>query len=410
MVLTAASRQGRVGPAGRCPSTAGGGPHRVGVVRVGAGLARVVVALGVVVGLCVAGAPGARAVDEITTQEYVGPLGIENEVAAGFTGKGVKIGVIDGTADTSVPELQGANVTVKEMCSYTPTDESLSHATAMVSILTARGYGVARGAEIINYSTPSANDDYGAECKKTNVDDAINMAVADGVRVLSISLGGGGETSVEEREAIAGAIARGVVVVVATGNESAQDPADSLASVNGTVGVGASDSNGNFQSFSNYGKGLTVLAPGNNTLVHDFAESGRIRGARGTSYATPIVAGFVAVAMQRWPGASGNQVVQSLVKTATTGRAGYPLISPNGLDKTDPTQFPDENPLLDKFPGTEPSAQTVADYRDGVLGTQSVFDTDSSYVYRGVDAQVALAHPDRSALGTSPRYHKKKDQ
>ena len=382
---------------------------RVGAVRVGAGLARVVVALGVVVGLCVAGAPGARAVDEITTQEYVGPLGIENEVAAGFTGKGIKIGVIDGPADTSVPELQGANVTVKEMCSYTPTNASRSHATAMVSILAARGYGVARGAEIINYSVPSADDDYGDECKKINTDDAISAALTDGVRVLSISLGGGSRTD-EEREAITRAIARGVVVVVATGNESTEDPADSMASTNGTVGVGASDSNGNFQSFSNYGKGLTVLAPGNNTFVHDFAESGRIRGARGTSYAAPIVAGFVAVTMQRWHQASGNQVVQSLVKTASKSPSGQPLINPNGLDTTDPTQFPDENPLLDKFPGTEPSAQTVADYRDGVLGTQSVFDTDSSYVYRGADAQVALAHPDRSALGTSPRYHKKKDQ
>ena len=387
----------------------GGGPYQVGAVRVGAGLARVVVALGVVVGLCVAGAPGARAVDEITTQEYVGPLGIENEVAAGFTGKGIKIGVIDGPADTSVPELQGANVTVKEMCSYTPTNASRSHATAMVSILAARGYGVARGAEIINYSVPSADDDYGDECKKINTDDAISAALTDGVRVLSISLGGGSRTD-EEREAITRAIARGVVVVVATGNESTEDPADSMASTNGTVGVGASDSNGNFQSFSNYGKGLTVLAPGNNTFVHDFAESGRIRGARGTSYAAPIVAGFVAVTMQRWHQASGNQVVQSLVKTASKSPSGQPLINPNGLDTTDPTQFPDENPLLDKFPGTEPSAQTVADYRDGVLGTQSVFDTDSSYVYRGADAQVALAHPDRSALGTSPRYHKKKDQ
>lgn len=381
---------------------------RVGAVCVGAGLARVVVALGVVVGLCVAGVPGARAVDEITTQGYVGPLGIENEVAAGFTGKGIKIGVIDGPADTSVPELQGASVDVKQMCSYTASDETRSHATAMVSILAARGYGVARGAEIINYSTPTADDNYGAECKSVHKEDVINAAVADGVRVLSISRGGGDRTDAE-REAIAGAIARGVVVVVATGNESAQDPADSLASVNGTVGVGASDSNGNFQSFSNYGKGLAVLAPGDKTVMHLFP-SGKLVNAWGTSYATPIVAGFVAVTMQRWPGASGNQVVQSLVKTATTGRSGYPLISPNGLDKTDPTQFPDENPLLDKFPGTEPSAQTVADYRDGVLGTQSVFDSDSSYVYRGVDPQVALAHPDRSALGTSPRYHKKKDQ
>ena len=382
---------------------------RVGAVRVGAGFARVVVALGVVVGLCVAGAPGARAVDEITTQGYVGPLGIENEVAAGFTGKGIKIGVIDGPADTSVPELQGASVTVKQMCSFTASDATRSHATAVVSILAARGYGVARGAEIINYSLPTRDDNYDFKCENTGVDSAISAAVADGVRVLSISRAGG-DIANASREAIGGAIARGVVVVVATGNESAEDPADSLASVNGTVGVGASDSNGNFQTFSNYGKGLTVLAPGNNTFVHDFAESGRIRGARGTSYATPIVSGFVAVAMQRWPGATGNQVVQSLVKTASKGPTGQPLISPNGLDKTDPTQFPDENPLLDKFPGTEPSAQTVADYRDGVLGTQSVFDSDSSYVYRGVDAQVALAHPDRSALGTSPRYHKKKDQ
>ena len=408
MVLTAASRWGRVGPAGRRPSTAGGGPHRVGAVGVGAGLARVVVALGVVVGLCVAGAPGARAVDEITTQEYVGPLGIENEVAAGFTGKGIKIGVIDGPADTTMPELQGANVTVKPMCTFTPTDETRSHATAMVSILAARGYGVAREAEIINYGIPTTEDGDKSSCAGVGLDEAINAALADGVHVISISLAGKGFVN-EARESIVGAFVRGVPVVVGTGNDSAQDPADSLASVNGTVGVGASDSSGNFQSFSNYGKGLTVLAPGDKTVMHLFP-TGKLVNAWGTSYATPIVAGFVAVAMQRWPGATGNQVVQSLVKTASKGPTGQPLISPNGLDKTDPTQFPDENPLLDKFPGTEPSAQTVADYRDGVLGTQSVFNTDSTYVYRGVDPQVALAHPDRSALGTSPRYHKKKDR
>ena len=366
------------------------------------------VALGVVVGLCVAGAPGARAVDEITTQGYVGPLGIENEVAAGFTGKGVKIGVIDGPADTSVPELQGADVTVKQMCSYTPTDESRSHATTMASILAARGYGVARGAEIINYSIPTAEDGDKSSCAGVGLDEAINAALADGVQVISISLAGKGFVN-DARESIVSALVRGVPVVVGTGNDGAEDPADSLASVNGTVGVGASDSNGNFQSFSNYGKGLTVLAPGDRVTRRKLG-TGQIVDSYGTSYATPIVSGFVAVTMQRWPQATGNQVVQSLVKTASKSPSGQPLINPNGLDTADPSQFPDENPLLDKFPGTEPSAQTVADYRDGVLGTQSVFDSDSSYVYRGADVQVALAHPDRSALGTSPRYHKKKAQ
>lgn len=218
----------------------------------------------------------------------------------------------------------------------------------------------------------------------------------------------GGKITDGAREAVAGAVARGVVVVVATGNESAQDPSDSFASVNGTVGVGASDSAGRIQSYSNYGRGLAVMAPGD-LNYHDLGNGGQVVSTSGTSAATPIVAGFVAVAMQRWPQATGNQIIQSLLATATTGPTGQPLISPHGLDTTDPTQYPDTNPLLDKFPGTQPNAQTVADYADGLLATESVFTNDPTYTYRGTDPTIINTHPDRTALGTSPRYHKKGD-
>ena len=132
----------------------------------------------------------------------------------------------------------------------------------------------------------------------------------------------------------------------------------------------------------------------------------------GTSITTPVVAGLVAVAvaMGEWPGATSNQVLQALVATATAGPTGQPLVSPGGLSRTDPGQYPDENPLMDKFPGTEPSPATVADYRDGLLATASVFDNDPSYTYRGTDADVVRSHPDRTALGTSPRYHAPHDQ
>ena len=93
--------------------------------------------------------------DEITTQGYVGPLGVANEAAAGYTGEGVSIAVIDGPADTTVPELAGADITVTPMCDYTATPDSRSHGTTVVSILAARGYGVARGAHITNYATPT---------------------------------------------------------------------------------------------------------------------------------------------------------------------------------------------------------------------------------------------------------------
>ena len=139
--------------------------------------------------LALAGSP-AGAVDEITTQDYVGPLGVAKEAAAGYTGEGVSIAVIDGPADTTVPELAGADITVTPMCDYTATPDSRSHATAMVSILAARGYGVARGAHITNYATPTREDTYGGECRASNIDDAISAAVADGARVISISRGG----------------------------------------------------------------------------------------------------------------------------------------------------------------------------------------------------------------------------
>ena len=354
--------------------------------------------------VAVAGAPGAVAVDEITTQEYVAALGVDKEAAAGYTGAGVNIAVIDGPADTTMPELAGADITVTPMCDFTASPDGRSHGTAMVSILAARGYGVARGARITNYVVPAPDDTNKSDCSGIDTDDGINAAVADGARVISISLGGG-KISDAEREAVAGAVAKGVVVVVGTGNDGAQDPSDSLASVNGTVGVGASDSGGRIQPYSNYGRGLTVMAPGD-LDYHDLGNGGQVVPTSGTSAATPIVAGFVAVSMQRWPQASGNQIVQSLVATATTGPTGQPLINPKGLDTTDPAQYPDTNPLMDKFPGTEPSAQTVADYADGLLTTQTIFDNDPSYTYRGTDPATITAHPDRTALGTSPRYHR----
>ena len=350
---------------------------------------------------------GARAVNEITTQECVAALGVDNEAAAGYTGAGVNIAVIDGPADTTVPELAGADITVKPMCDYTPSPDSRTHATTVVSILAARGYGVARGAHITNYSIPSSDDTNKSSCTGTSIDDAISAAVADGARVISISRGGGSNITDGERQAIIGAIARGVVVVAGTGNDGAQDPAGFFSSVNGTVGVGASDAAGRIQPYSNYGKGLTVMAPGD-LDYHDLGNGGQVASTSGTSVATPIVAGFVAVAMQRWPEATGNQIVQSLLATATTGPTGQPLISPHGLDTTDPTQYPDTNPLMDKFPGTQPSAQTVADYADGLLATETVFDNDPAYTYRGTDPNIITAHPDRTALGTSPRYHKKR--
>ena len=366
---------------------------------------RVGAVFAVVAAVVCGGRVPAWGVEEIMTQAYVGVLGVDNAVARGLTGKGVRIGVIDGPVDTSLPELADADVTVKQMCDFTTSDAHRSHGSAVVSILAARGYGLARDAQIINYALPDCGDDT-SECQGRGfLDQSIGAAVADGVQLISISLGGL-TNSDSLREAVAGAVARGVVVVVGTGNYGSKDPSGSLASMNGTVGVGASDLGGRISAYSNYGRGLTVLAPVEDFQYHDLG-SGQVVTGPGTSFAAPIVAGMIAVAMQVWPGASGAQVAQSVVGTATVGPTGQALVNFPGLIDTDPSGFADECPVMDKFPGEEPSWETVADYRDGLLGTESVFDNDPSYVYRGVLENVARGHADRSALGTSPRYHRR---
>ena len=372
-------------------------PGGSGVLRVGAVFA-------VVAAVVCGGRVPAWGVEEIMTQAYVGVLGVDNAVARGLTGKGVRIGVIDRPADTSLPELAGADVTVKQMCDFTTSDVHRSHGSAVVSILAARGYGLARDAQIINYAIPGEVYDSSNCGSGSSVGGAFNAAVADVVRIISISLAGYLNDAL--REAVAGAVARGVVVVVGTGNYGSKDPVVSYASMNGTVGVGASDLGGRISAYSNYGRGLTVLAPVEDFQYHDLG-SGQVVTGPGTSFAAPIVAGMIAVAMQVWPGASGAQVAQSVVGTATVGPTGQALVNFPGLIDTDPSGFADESPVMDKFPGEEPSWETVADYRDGLLRTETVFDNDPSYVYRGVQENVARGHADRSALGTSPRYHRR---
>jgi subtilisin family serine protease len=75
-----------------------------------------------------------------------------------------------------------------------------------------------------------------------------------------MSLGGPKSTSVNA--AVANVVANGVFVTVAAGNE-AQDAGDSSPSSEVTAyTVGATDSNDNFASFSNFGTAVEIMAPG----------------------------------------------------------------------------------------------------------------------------------------------------
>ena len=366
--------------------------------------------------LAVVPAP-ARAEDVITTQEYFSYYHLDQARAKGYTGKGVTIALIDGTVDTSAPELKGANITDKSRCTIEEAPAGRSHATAMASYLVAPAYGVAPDATLNTYQMSGSNSTSAGSCniggdRLDTYDQIINQAIDDGAQIISIS-----SSAREDNEAIKWAIARamsrGVIIVNSAGNEGKDSNAQQLSRWSGVVGVSAIAADGSFADYSSWGNGVTTAAFGEPFTGRDY-ETGRIKTTFGTSNAAAITSGMLALARQKGPDATANQILQVLTHTGLNPNhewnkyTGYGAVSLADLVNTDPSQYPDENPLAQKQGGSAPTAQEVQDYGDG-LADPDELPADTSYAYRGTD-ELLLLDPDTKAtihLGTSPRYHRK---
>ena len=376
-------------------------------------------ALALAVGaLTVAPAP-AHATDPITTQEYFSYYGFDAAREKGYTGKGITIALIDGPVDTSAPELAGANIIDKSRCTIEDSPGNARHGTDMATILVSPYTGVAPEATLHSYQV--SNDDSVSEgtCKVNGkkLDDfgtLINQAVEDGAQIISISQGTGVQGD-DVKWAVANAIARGVIIVASAGNTGDDENNSHLGSWSGVVGVSAINTDGTFASYSSWGNGVVTAAVGGPVNTRDEVTNEPIT-TRGTSNATALVAGMLALARQKWPDATPNQILQSLVHTGLNPNhewnkyTGYGAIDGGGLVIDDPSQYPDENPILNKPGGSEPTADEVADYVDGLISPALHRGIPDSYTYRGVDDTVVLYQSELKTplhLGTSPRYHRK---
>ena len=136
-----------------------------------------------------------------------------------------------------------------------------------------------------------------------------------------------------------------------------------------------------------------------------------MKDVQGTSIATPIVAGQIALARSRWPQATPNQILQLVTHSGSNNGVwnqytGYGALSLDGLLGSDPSQYLDENPLADKGGGSTPTPAEVQQYLDGLVSVGEIR-LDDSYVYRGVDENARTRDGVKAHIGTSPAYHRK---
>ena len=371
----------------------------------------------------VAPAAPAEAVDRkvrVSDEPYYSRYNLDALRAQGYTGEGVTIAVIDGRIDTSIPELQGADIVDKSPCEAPADAEHDEHATYIAQLLVAPDFGIAPKATIYNYVTildpQKSSDDCSlgtaSPAGRASTEYLIEQAINDGADIISISHTYSSPQSQEMRWAISRATVSAVPIVAGAGNDRTRDPDNSLGMWGGVIGVSALDKDGNFADYSNYGEGVTLSAVG--YVVGRSTADNQLTWAKGTSIAAPMVAGFLALAWQRFRGGgvSVYQVLQAVQATAwgTNGqwneRTGYGEINPAALLAADPLQYPKESPLLEKGSRFDFHEDDIYDYYYGLANPREVLN-DDGYVYRGVDEESALSEGQgyEVHLGTSPLYH-----
>ena len=392
--------------------------------------------------LGVAAAPASAAPGE--PDWYLSALKIDAGAAEGFTGDGVTIAVFDGQINPAVPTLANANIDVREpslcydesgepapatsteLSETKPTD----HGTNVTSMIVGSGegypgqtglVGVAPGAKILYYSVYTSSDDGSLQCldEKGGPNNdrfaiALTDAIDNGADIISVSLSVG--LYEDEIAVLARALREGVVVLGSLSNTSELDMSMGMPGfANGAIGIQAANEAGGIQATDgvpNTNMDTDIVAPGVGFIAQGDPSTGRWEdqyAVDGTSLATPLAAGVLALAMEKYPTATGNQIIQSQIRN--TGGAvgqepvrdpeelyGYGLISLTNLMTIDPTQYEDVNPLIQKTadsnsvllpsyndifsPTNEPTASATpvpdeADETDGVTAPDAPADVES---------------------------------
>jgi subtilisin family serine protease len=226
----------------------------------------------------------------------------------------VVVAVLDTGVDSGLPDLHdnvvaGYNAVVPGAA---PSDDN-GHGTSVAGIVAARTNndrgiaGICWTCSVLSIKVLGADGTGDTALVAAGV-----VRAADaGARVISMSLGGPADDQTLDA-AVAYALGKGAIVVAAAGNNGASTPFYPAA-IPGVVSVAATDAADHLYSWSNFGSWVAVAAPGCNPAP---ASTGDYVMFCGTSSATPVVAGLLALLVSESPDAGRDTILDALERTA----------------------------------------------------------------------------------------------
>jgi serine protease AprX len=302
---------------------------------------------------------------------------------AALTGAGVGVALIDsGVAPVTGLNQPGKVVNGPDLSfeSQTPgltNIDTYGHGTHMAGIIAGNdpGFqGIAPGAKLISLKVAAAD----GAADVSQVIAAIDWVVTHrndaglNIRVLNLSFGTDSAQSAlldPLSYAVEAAWKKGIVVVVAVGNDGAAAPRVTMPAANPyVIGVGAADPNGTdirtddtvatFSSRGSVTRHADLLAAGRSVVslrvpgsyidtaypgarVADAAGTVRFFRGSGTSQATAVVSGSVALLLQQRPGLTPDQVKKLLMASADPLATVDPIATGSGqLDISEAAALP----------------------------------------------------------------------
>ena len=276
--------------------------------------------------------------------------GLDSKYKYSSTGSGVHAYIVDTGVKASHKEFSGRIGSGFSSISG-GTDDCNGHGTHVAGTVAGTTYGVAKRATIHPVRV--------LDCDGSGTTSGVIQGVewvannAQKPAVANMSLGGSKLQSLND--AVKKAIDKGVVFVVAAGNDGRDACNGSPGSTPEAITVAASDKSDVSASFTSNGRCVDIYAPGVSITSAGISGDSSAATMSGTSMASPHTAGAVALLLGQNPSASPASISSKLINAATRGIiSSVPSGTPNIFLYTNPSATnPDPDP--DPDPEPEPS-------------------------------------------------------